>query len=59
MLLYKNRIIVTGGSGRFGKIIKENEHKFKYNFLFPNKKNLNILNLKSIKKYLSNKNQNI
>tara|TARA_B100001996_G_scaffold97211_1_gene72766 strand:- start:15 stop:743 length:729 start_codon:yes stop_codon:yes gene_type:complete len=55
MFLYKNKIVVTGGSGRFGKIIKENAHKFKCNFLFPNKKSFNILNLKSIKKYLSNK----
>ena len=55
MLLYKNRIVFTGGSGRFGKIFKENEKKTKFNFYFPKKNTLNILNLKSIKDYLKSK----
>ena len=55
MFLYKNKIIITGGSGRFGKVFKQNQKKFKFKFLFPKKTELNILNLKSIKKYLNNK----
>ncbi len=55
MLLYKNRIVITGGSGRFGQVFRQNQKKYKFQFLFPNKNKLNILNLKSTKKYLSNK----
>ncbi len=44
------KIIFTGGSGRFGKIFKR-ESKLK-NILFPKKKQFNITNLNSIKKYL-------
>tara|TARA_B100000945_G_scaffold189972_1_gene152640 strand:- start:1408 stop:2136 length:729 start_codon:yes stop_codon:yes gene_type:complete len=55
MLLYKNRIVITGGSGRFGQVFRKNQKKYKFQFLFPNKNKLNILNLKSTKKYLSNK----
>tara|TARA_B110000483_G_scaffold235691_1_gene307633 strand:+ start:461 stop:1165 length:705 start_codon:yes stop_codon:yes gene_type:complete len=43
-----NRIIVTGGDGRFAKILK-NKNK-KLNLIFCSKKQLDILNLKSIKK---------
>ena len=43
-------IIVTGGSGRFAKVLKET--KSKYNFIFRNKKQLNILSEKSIDKNL-------
>ena len=50
MSLYKNKIVITGGSGRFGSKLKKIKNKFK--LIFPNKKELNILNLKSIKKYL-------
>ena len=50
MFLYKNKIVITGGSGRFGSKLKKIKNKFK--LIFPNKKELNILNLKSIKKYL-------
>lgn len=45
----KFKIVVTGGNGRFGKILKKNVDK---NYIFPNKRELNILNLKSILKYL-------
>ena len=55
MSLYKKRIVITGGTGRFGKIFKEKSKDFKYEFLFPPRKNLNILNFKSINKYLSKK----
>ena len=55
MLLYKNKIIVTGGTGRFGEVIKDKSKSFKFFFLFPKKKELNILNVNSIKKYLKKK----
>jgi dTDP-4-dehydrorhamnose reductase len=46
----KYKIVFTGGSGRFGSILKKN---FNYkNFFFPSKEELNILSEKSIKKYL-------
>jgi len=44
-------IVVTGGSGRFGSILKK--FKSKYNIFFPLKKELDILNFKTIKNYLS------
>ena len=50
MSLYKNKIVITGGSGRFGSELKKIRNKYK--LLFPNKHKLNILNLKNIKKYL-------
>ena len=50
MLLYKNKIVVTGGSGRFASVLKKT--KTKYNLFFPTKKQLNILKPKTIKKYL-------
>ena len=51
MSLYKKKIVVTGGTGRFGVELR----KIKNNFLilYPSKKKLNILSLKSIKKYLT------
>ena len=52
MLLYKNRILVTGGSGRFGQVFKSQANRFKYKFFFPSKKNLDILSYKSIEKTL-------
>ena len=43
-------IVITGGSGRFGSILK---NIYKSNKLFyPNKKELNILSVKSIEEYL-------
>jgi len=50
MFLYKNKIVVTGGSGRFGSELKKTKNRYK--LLYPKKTKLNILNLKSIKKYL-------
>ena len=50
MFLYKNKIVITGGSGRFGSELKKVKNKYK--LLFPDKRELNILNLKTIKKYL-------
>ena len=46
----KKIIIVTGGGGRFAKVLKNS--KLKLNIKFPNKEQLNILNINSIKKYL-------
>ena len=50
MFLYKNKIVITGGSGRFGFELKKTKNRYK--LLFPNKHKLNILNLNTIKKYL-------
>ena len=46
----KNKIIVTGGTGRFGTVLKKSN--FNYNMIFPKKKELDITNFNSIKKYL-------
>jgi dTDP-4-dehydrorhamnose reductase len=44
------KIVITGGSGRFGTVLQK---KYKSNKLFyPTKKKLNILSLRSIEKYL-------
>jgi dTDP-4-dehydrorhamnose reductase len=48
-MLKTNKIIVTGGNGRFGRQLEKNSNN---NFVFPNKKKFNILNLKLIKNYL-------
>lgn len=50
------KIIVTGGSGRFGTILKKISNK---NYKFPNKKELNIMSLNSIEKYLKKNNAKI
>ena len=41
------KILVTGGEGRFAKVLKNKKSKF--NFIFRNKKQLNILSEASIK----------
>ena len=41
------KILVTGGSGRFGEQLKK--IKSKHKLFFPNKKDLNILNQKVLK----------
>ena len=46
----KKKIVVTGGSGRFGQCLKN--YKSDHKILFPTKKELDILNLKKIEKYL-------
>ena len=50
MFLYKNRIVITGGTGRFGLELKK--IKSRYKLFFPKKNELNILDIKSIKNYL-------
>ena len=44
----KKKILITGGDGRFAKILKEKNKKL--NLFFTTKKECNILNLKSIQK---------
>jgi dTDP-4-dehydrorhamnose reductase len=46
----KYKIIVTGGSGRFGSVLKKVKTKNK--ILFPKKKNFDILKINSLKQYL-------
>ncbi len=46
----KKKIVITGGSGRFGTYIKK--FKSNYDIFFPSKRQLNILNEKNIKNYL-------
>ena len=50
MFLYKNKIVITGGSGRFGSELKKIKNRYK--LIFPNKRELNILVLKSVENYL-------
>ena len=45
-----NKILVTGGNGRFGKILKKCNYE---NFIFPTKHQLDITNIKSIKSYIN------
>ena len=46
----KNKIVVTGGSGRFAQTLKK--IKSKYKFIYPSKNILDITNTKSIRKFL-------
>jgi dTDP-4-dehydrorhamnose reductase len=48
--MIKKRIVITGGDGRFAKVL--NSKNKKLNILYPNKKTLNILSISSIEKYL-------
>ena len=50
MSLYNNRIVITGGTGRFGIELKK--IKSRYKLFFPKKSELNILKIKSIRYYL-------
>ena len=50
MFLYKNKIVITGGTGRFGNELKKIKNK--YNLIFPTKNKLDILNYNISKKYL-------
>ena len=50
-MVYKKKIIVTGGTGRFAQSLKK--IKSKYKFIYPAKNLLDITNLKSIKKFLN------
>ena len=46
----KKKIVITGGTGRFGALLKQKKNSNK--LFFPSKKELDILNFKNIKKYL-------
>ena len=46
----KKKIIVTGGQGRFAKVLKKKNKKYK--IFFPDKNRLNILKINFIKKYI-------
>ena len=46
----KKKIVITGGDGRFAKVLKKNNKKL--NIFYPNKKELDILNVKSLERYL-------
>ena len=45
-MINNNKIVVTGGSGRFAQSLKK--IKSKYKFIYPSKNLLDITNLKSI-----------
>ena len=49
-MINNNKIVVTGGTGRFAESLKK--IKSKYKFIYPSKNSLNIMNLNSIKKFL-------
>tara|TARA_Y100000590_G_scaffold460746_1_gene620789 strand:+ start:535 stop:1251 length:717 start_codon:yes stop_codon:yes gene_type:complete len=49
-MIKSNKIVVTGGSGRFAQSLKKT--KSSYNFVYPDKKKLNISNSNSIFKFL-------
>jgi dTDP-4-dehydrorhamnose reductase len=49
-MINKNKVIVTGGSSRFANSLKK--IKSKYEFIYTNKNQLNILNYNSIKRCL-------
>ena len=53
MFLYRNRIVITGGTGRFDSSLKK--IKTKYLIYYPSKTHLNILREKSIFNYLKKK----
>ena len=44
------RIIVTGGDGRFAKVLKKTKNNL--DIVYPNKNQLNILSLQSLNKYI-------
>jgi len=44
------KIVITGGDGRFAQILKKDNNKL--NILYPGKKELNVLDINSINKYL-------
>ena len=49
-MIKKKKIIVTGGNGRFAKVLKKKKKKYK--IFFPDKNQLNILKVDTIEKYV-------
>ena len=57
-MINKNKIVVTGGSGRFAQSLKKT--KCKYQFIYSTRKRLDITNPNSIKRFLKkNKPQSV
>jgi dTDP-4-dehydrorhamnose reductase len=50
---FKYKIVITGGNGRFGSVLKKKYHSDK--LFYPNKRQFNILSTKSIENYLVKK----
>ena len=50
--IMKTKILVTGGTGRFGTILKK--LKTNYEIFYPNKKTLDITDFRNIQKYIEN-----
>jgi dTDP-4-dehydrorhamnose reductase len=50
---FKYKIVITGGNGRFGSFLKKKYHSDK--LFYPNKRQFNILSIKSIENYLVKK----
>ena len=50
---HMTKIVVTGGSGRFGRELKK--HKTKHKIYYPNKNEFDILNLNKLRRYLLKK----
>jgi len=48
--LIKKKIIITGGNGRFARVLKDS--RLNLNINYPSKKQLNIQSISSIKKYI-------
>ena len=48
-----SKIVVTGGSGRFGREIQK--YKSRHKIFFPKSSEIDILKIKKIKNYLSKK----
>ena len=46
----KKKIVITGGDGRFGSVLKK--INYENSLLFPTKNQLNILKFNSLKNYL-------
>lgn len=46
----KKKIIITGGTGRFGSVLKKT--KTKHNLIYPTRKQLDITNIKSVRSFL-------
>ena len=49
-MINRNKIVVTGGNGRFAQSLKKIRSNYK--FIYPTKNHLDITNLKSIRKFL-------
>jgi dTDP-4-dehydrorhamnose reductase len=50
---FKYKIVITGGNGRFGSVLKKKYHSEK--LFYPNKRQFNIISIKSIENYLVKK----